>query len=47
MLKLRVEFTKGLPRSFNAQCSRVIIVIVQLGAVKIHVAAVEAFRKRG
>ncbi len=30
--------------AFNAQCSRVIIVVVQVGAVKIYVAAVEALR---
>jgi hypothetical protein len=32
--------------AFNAQGSRLIIVVVQLGAVKIYVAAVEALRKR-
>ncbi len=32
--------------AFNAQGSRLIIVIVQVGAVKIYVAAVEALRKR-
>ncbi len=32
--------------AFNAQGSRVIIVTVQVGAVKIYVAAVEAFRKK-
>jgi hypothetical protein len=32
--------------AFNAQGSRVIIVVVQVGAVKIYVAAVEAFRKK-
>jgi hypothetical protein len=32
--------------AFNAQGSRVIIVVVQVGAVKIHVAAVEALRKK-
>ncbi len=32
--------------AFNAQGSRLIIVIVQLGAVKIYVAAVEALRKK-
>jgi len=32
--------------AFNAQGSRLIIVVVQLGAVKIHVAAVEALRKK-
>jgi hypothetical protein len=31
---------------FNAQGSRVIIVVVQVGAVKIYVAAVEALRKK-
>jgi len=30
----------------NAQGSRVIIVVVQLGAVKIYVAAVEALKKK-
>jgi hypothetical protein len=33
--------------AFNAQGSRVIIVVVQVGPVKIYVAAVEALRKRG
>jgi hypothetical protein len=32
--------------TFNAQGSRLIIVVVQLGAVKIYVAAVEALRKK-
>jgi hypothetical protein len=32
--------------AFNAQGSRVIVVVVQIGAVKIYVAAVEAFRKK-
>jgi len=32
--------------AFNAQGSRVIIVVVPLGAVKIYVAAVEALRKK-
>jgi hypothetical protein len=32
--------------SFHAQGSRLIIVVVQLGAVKIYVAAVEALRKK-
>ncbi len=32
--------------AFNAQGSRLVIVIVQLGAVKIYVAAVEALRKK-
>jgi hypothetical protein len=32
--------------AFNAQGSRVIIVVVQVGAVKIHVAAVEAVRNK-
>jgi len=31
--------------AFNAQCSRVTIVLVQVGVVKLHVAAVEALRK--
>jgi hypothetical protein len=33
--------------AFNAQGSRVIIVVVQVRAVKIFVAAVEALRKKG
>ncbi len=33
--------------AFNAQGSRVIIVVVQVGAVKKYVAAVEALRKKG
>jgi hypothetical protein len=32
--------------AFNAQGSRVIIVVVQVGAVKIYVAAVQALRKK-
>jgi len=32
--------------AFNAQDSRVIIVVVQIGAVKIYVAAVEALWKK-
>jgi len=32
--------------AFNAQGSRLIIVVVQLGALKIYVAAVETLRKR-
>jgi hypothetical protein len=32
--------------AFNARGSRLIIVVVQLGAVKIYVAAVEALRKK-
>jgi len=32
--------------AFNAQGSRLIIVVVQVGAVKIYVAAVEALRKK-
>jgi len=32
--------------AFNAQGSRVIIVVVQVGAVKIYVTAVEALRKK-
>ncbi len=33
--------------AFNAQGSRLVIVVVQLGAVKIYVAAVEALKKKG
>ncbi len=33
--------------AFNAQGSRVIIVVVLVGAVKIYVAAVEALRQKG
>jgi len=32
--------------AFNAQSSRLIIVVVQVGAMKIYVAAVEALRKK-
>jgi CRISPR/Cas system endoribonuclease Cas6 (RAMP superfamily) len=32
--------------AFNAQGSRLIIVVVQLGAVKIYVAAVEALKQK-
>jgi len=32
--------------AFNAQVSRVIILVVQVGAVKIYVAAVQALRKK-
>jgi predicted oxidoreductase (fatty acid repression mutant protein) len=32
--------------TFNTQSSRVIIVVVQVGAVKIYVAAVQALRKK-
>ncbi len=32
--------------AFNAQGSRVIIIIVQIGVVKVHVAAVEVLRKK-
>jgi hypothetical protein len=32
--------------AFNAQCSRLIIVVVQVRVVKIYVAAVEALRKK-
>jgi predicted oxidoreductase (fatty acid repression mutant protein) len=32
--------------AFNAQGSRIIIVVVQLGAVKIYVALVEVLRKK-
>jgi hypothetical protein len=37
---------KCLNSAFNAQGSRVIILVVQVGAVKIYVAAVEAFREK-
>jgi hypothetical protein len=37
---------KCLYSALNAQGSRLIIIIVQLGAVKIYVAAVEALRKK-
>jgi len=33
--------------AFNAQGSRVIIVVVLVGAVKIYVAAVQALKKKG
>jgi hypothetical protein len=33
--------------AFNAQGSKIIIMVVQVGAVKIYVAAVEALRKKG
>jgi hypothetical protein len=33
--------------AFNAQGWRVIIIVVQVGALKIHVAAVEALKKNG
>jgi len=36
-----------LKLAFNAQGSRVIIVVVQVGLVKIYVTAVEALRKMG
>jgi hypothetical protein len=32
--------------AFNAQCSRVIIVVVQVGPIKIYVAAVKALREK-
>jgi hypothetical protein len=37
---------KGWNSAFNAQGSRVIIVVVQVEAVKIHVAAVQVFMKK-
>ncbi len=43
MLKLS---TKSWISAFNAQASRAIIVAVQVGAVKIYVAAVEVVRKK-
>jgi hypothetical protein len=36
----------GYSAAFNAQGLRLIVVVVQLGAVKIYVAAVEAFRQK-
>ncbi len=38
--------TKSWYSAFNAQGSRLIIIVVQLGAVKIYVAAAEALRKK-
>ncbi len=35
-----------LKSAFDAQGSRVIIVVVQVGAVKLHVAVVQALRKK-
>jgi hypothetical protein len=35
-----------LRSAFNAQGSRVIIVVVQVGGVKLHVAAMQALRKK-
>jgi predicted oxidoreductase (fatty acid repression mutant protein) len=35
-----------LKSAFNAQCSRVIILVVQVGAGKLHVAVVQALRKK-
>jgi predicted oxidoreductase (fatty acid repression mutant protein) len=43
MLQLSIKCSYS---AFNAQGSRLIIVIVQLGAVKIYVAAVEELRKK-
>jgi predicted oxidoreductase (fatty acid repression mutant protein) len=37
---------KGSNSAFNAQGSRVIILVVQAGAVKIYVAVAEALRKK-
>jgi predicted oxidoreductase (fatty acid repression mutant protein) len=37
---------KGWNSAFNAQGSRVIILVVQAGAVKIYVAVAEALRKK-
>ncbi len=37
---------KSWNSTFNAQGSSLIVVVVQLGAVKIYVAAVEALRKK-
>jgi predicted oxidoreductase (fatty acid repression mutant protein) len=43
MLQLSVKCSYS---AFNTQRSRLVIVVVQLGAVKIYVAAVEALRKK-
>jgi hypothetical protein len=37
---------KGLNSASNAEGSRIIIVVVQVGVVKIYVAAMEALRKK-
>jgi predicted oxidoreductase (fatty acid repression mutant protein) len=37
---------KSWKSAFNAQCSRAIIVVVQVGAVKIYGATVEAVREK-
>jgi predicted oxidoreductase (fatty acid repression mutant protein) len=42
MLQLGMKYSNS---AFNAQGSKLIIVVVQLGAVKIYVATVEALRK--
>jgi hypothetical protein len=44
LLNLSMKFWNS---AFNAQVSRVIIVVLQVGAVKIYVAAVEALTKEG
>jgi hypothetical protein len=44
LLNLGYEMLKN--SAFDAQGSRVIIVIVQVGAVKVYVAAVEALREK-
>jgi hypothetical protein len=46
MAGLGCHFLFGWNSSFNAQGSRLIVVVVQVGAVKIYVAAVEALRKK-
>ncbi len=43
MLQLSIKCSYS---AFNAQGSRLIIVVVHLGAVKIYVAAVEALRQK-
>jgi hypothetical protein len=41
----RIFITKHINSAFNARGSRVTIVVVQVGAMKIYVTAVEALRK--
>jgi NADH:ubiquinone oxidoreductase subunit 6 (subunit J) len=44
---LQLLRTKCWNSAFNAQGSKVIIIVVYVGAVKIYVSAVEALRKKG
>jgi NADH:ubiquinone oxidoreductase subunit 6 (subunit J) len=43
---IKFEYEMLKVSAFNAQFSRVILVIVQVGAVKIYVASLEALRKK-